>query len=121
MFDAYIDATVCCFFPGILAPLIVMTKPVDWVYPDGTTTSVCELTMDPHVKKLYFTTMGMLFYGITAIVSVIFLACTICKIKNVDLESYFIKDDFKNHVSKHKGQNFNDSRKMFKTFANDIC
>lgn len=68
-------------------------------YADGTEAQSCQLHMAPHITKLYFTVMGMIFYGISAILSLAFLACTICKLKKVDLESYFIKDDFKNHVS----------------------
>jgi len=55
--------------------------------------------MAADVRKLYFTIMGMVFYGITAIISVAFLACTICKVRSIDMENTFIKDDFKNHVS----------------------
>ena len=90
---------------GVLAPLIVMTQEVILKYPaphEGAelpTALSCHLHMAPDIKKLYFTIMGMIFYGITAIVSGAFLACTICKAMKVDLENYFIKDDFKNHVS----------------------
>ena len=94
------------FFIGVLAPLIAMTKEVTLKYPDiynnngmAQEAQTCYVDMEPDVKKLYFTIMGMLFYGITAIVSVAFLSCTICKAMSVDLENYFIKDDFKNHVS----------------------
>ncbi|XP_067948588.1 thyrotropin-releasing hormone receptor-like [Watersipora subatra] len=89
---------------GVLAPLIVMTKEVLLKYPaphegaDLPTATSCYLEMEPHIKQLYFTIMGMVFYGITAIVSIAYLACTICKAMNVDLENYFIKDDFKNHI-----------------------
>ena len=83
-----------------------MTKEVTLKYPDiyningmAQEAQTCYVDMEPDVKKLYFTIMGMLFYGITAIVSVAFLSCTICKAMSVDLENYFIKDDFKNHVS----------------------
>lgn len=93
------------FVVGILAPLIVMTKEVLLKYPPAEpggempTAMSCHLQMAPDVKKLYFTVMGMVFYGITAIVSIAFLCCTICKAMNIDLDNYFVKDDFKNHVS----------------------
>jgi len=93
---------------GVLAPLIAMTKEVTLKYPPSygdingapLEAQTCYVDMEPDVKKLYFTIMGMLFYGITAIVSVAFLSCTICKAVSVDLENYFIKDDFKNHILK---------------------
>lgn len=80
-----------------------MTKEVTLKYPekDGEvpTAQSCYLDMPADVKKLYFTIMGGIFYGITAIVSGAFLICTVCKARKIDLEEYYVKDDFKNHVS----------------------
>lgn len=107
-YGANSDNLARSLFLGVLAPLIAMTKEVTIKYPlsygsdeqgNMLEAQTCYLDMEPDVKKLYFTIMGMLFYGITAIVSIAFLSCTICKALSVDLENYFIKDDFKNHVS----------------------